>query len=280
MNEHSRRNQRTVAFTGVTVIPMDSERLLRSHTVIVEGGRIASIGPDQTLAVPANAKVIDGNDVFLLPGLANMHAHLMEFDTDPRHLALYLAGGVCTIRSLNSRKEIFEWREKIADGDWIGPTILMSGPVIVGFPREYRLLAIGLRTAVGLAVAFGSALLLGIVLSAVLLLRGEILAAQFARQLTVPWLLAGIITAIVVVWRKLIPLRALAAKFIPMAAVVETPSQARSEVKRQVRAGVNTIKPYDHLSRDTYLATLHAARQGGDSSGNKAEGDKMRTRLQ
>jgi imidazolonepropionase-like amidohydrolase len=76
---------------------MDSERLLRSYTVIVEGGRIASIGPADTLKIPSNVAVVDGNDAFLLPGLANMHAHLMEFDPDPRHLALYLAGGICAV---------------------------------------------------------------------------------------------------------------------------------------------------------------------------------------
>ena len=263
MEEHSRRNIKIVAFTGVTVIPMDSERLLRSHTVIVESGRIVSIGPANSLEIPANAAVIDGNDAFLLPGLANMHAHLMEFDPDPRHLALYLAGGVCTVRSLNTRPEIFEWRERIASGDWVGPTIIMSGPVIVGFPREYRVLAFGLRTGVAFAVILGSALLLGIVLLVSLLFGGENLSVQFARQLTVPWLLLGVFTAIVVVWRKLIPLRSLAAKFLPMAAVVETPAQARSEVRRQVRAGVDLVKPYDHLDRDTYFAVLHTARQEG-----------------
>jgi len=263
MDEHSRRNMRTVAFTGVTVIPMDSERLLRSHTVIVEGGRIASIGPADTAEIPANAAVVDGNDAFLLPGLANMHAHLMEFDTDPRHLALYLAAGVCTVRSLNSRREIFEWRKKTADSDWAGPTIIMSGPVIVGFPREYRLLALGLRTAVALAVLLGSALLLGVVLIGLRLYGAQSLAAEFAQQWAVPWLVLSIFTAIVVVWKKLIPLSSLAARFVPNAAVVETPAQARSEVRRQVKAGVDFVKPYDHLDRETYFATLHTARQEG-----------------
>jgi hypothetical protein len=92
----------------------------------------------------------------------------------------------------------------------------MSGPVIVGFPREYRLLALGLRTAMALAVVLVSALLLGIALSVLLLFGGENLALQFARQLTVPWLLLGVFTAIVVVWRKLIPLRSLASKFLPI----------------------------------------------------------------
>jgi imidazolonepropionase-like amidohydrolase len=254
---------KAVAFKDVTVIPMDSERLLNSYTVVVKDGRIASMGPSDTTEIPAGADVVEGQGMFLLPGLANMHAHLIEFDPEPEHLALYLAGGVCTVRSLNSQPDIFDWRKKIARGDWIGPTILMSGPVIVGFPPDYRLLAIGLRTVAVLGLTFGSALILGIASLLLLAFGGTSTAIQFARQAAVPWMLTSFVAAIVTVWRKLIPLRALAARVLPMAAVVETPKQAAAEVKRQARAGVDFVKPYDHLDRETYFAALHAAQQEG-----------------
>ena len=34
-----------LAIENVTVIPMDSERVLRDHTVVVEGRRITAVGP-------------------------------------------------------------------------------------------------------------------------------------------------------------------------------------------------------------------------------------------
>jgi hypothetical protein len=42
--------QGTVAFTNVNVVPMDSERVLEDHTVVVEDGLITGVGPAATAA--------------------------------------------------------------------------------------------------------------------------------------------------------------------------------------------------------------------------------------
>ena len=92
------------AFRGVTVIPMDSERLLTDHTVVVENGRIVALGPTAGTTVPAGATVVEGAGKFLIPGLAEMHAHIPTSDQGmeavDRTLFLYLAGGVTTIRGM------------------------------------------------------------------------------------------------------------------------------------------------------------------------------------
>ena len=41
-----------VAFTNVTVIPMDRERSLPDHTVVVQGDRIATVGPASEVEAP------------------------------------------------------------------------------------------------------------------------------------------------------------------------------------------------------------------------------------
>jgi imidazolonepropionase-like amidohydrolase len=139
----------------------------------------------------------------------------------------------------------------------------MSGPAIVGFPRDYRVLAIGLRSATALFFGVAGAALLAIAYLAVRFLAGEDVAAMFFRSWGVIWLAGGLLIGIVAVWKKVVPLRWLAARFLPMASVVETPAQARSEVKRQIRAGVDFVKPYDYLDRRTYFAALQTARQAG-----------------
>src|SRR5688500_6128469 len=65
-----------VAFTGVNVVPMDAERVLADQTVVVRDGRIAEVGPSSRVRVPAGARRIDGRGKYLLPGLAEMHAHI------------------------------------------------------------------------------------------------------------------------------------------------------------------------------------------------------------
>src|SRR5690606_25912901 len=62
------------AFVNVNVVPMDSERVLRGQTVVVEAGRIVAI--DAAPQIPAGARVVDGEGrAFLSPGLADMHTH-------------------------------------------------------------------------------------------------------------------------------------------------------------------------------------------------------------
>src|SRR5690554_6344451 len=64
------------AFVGVTVLPMDRERVLENHTVIVRDGRITVIGPAAQVKIPEGAARIEGAGKYLIPGLSEMHAHL------------------------------------------------------------------------------------------------------------------------------------------------------------------------------------------------------------
>ena len=58
----------TTAFVGVTVIPMDRERVLANQTVIVRNGTIAEIGDAARVKVPKDAVTVDGKGKYLMPG--------------------------------------------------------------------------------------------------------------------------------------------------------------------------------------------------------------------
>ncbi|CAA9572000.1 MAG: hypothetical protein AVDCRST_MAG87-2513 [uncultured Thermomicrobiales bacterium] len=150
---------RNIAFTNVSVVPMDSERVLANHTVIVRDGTIAALGPTARTPIPDRAEVIDGSGAHLLPGLADMHVHL-SFDPDPAHLWLYLAQGVTTVRNFNAAPEHIAWRDAIARSEMDGPTILSSGPGILGLPpgEEYLGYVNGAAVAVPAALALPVAL--------------------------------------------------------------------------------------------------------------------------
>jgi len=93
---------RTTAFVHVNVVPMDRDRVLADHTVIVEGDTIVAMG--RRLPVPAHAHVIDGHKTaYLSPGLADMHSH-SETRND---LAVYLANGVTTILHMGGARAGF-----------------------------------------------------------------------------------------------------------------------------------------------------------------------------
>jgi len=120
------------AFVGVTAIPMDGRAEVPDQTVVTDGHRITSVGPSATVSIPSGATIVDGSGRFLLPGLADMHVHLSTWDPDPGHLALYLAEGTTLVRSLSGSPVNARWREQVKAGELVGPTILTSGPTIIG----------------------------------------------------------------------------------------------------------------------------------------------------
>jgi len=129
--------QTAYAFTDVTVIPMDRERTLPGHTVVVRDGVITQVGPTETTPAPDDATVIPGEGRYLLPGLAEMHAHVPPGQDPPREdieetLFLYLAGGVTTIRGMLGAPYQLELREELRRGEVVGPRFYVGAPSVNG----------------------------------------------------------------------------------------------------------------------------------------------------
>ena len=125
-----------VAFVDVTVIPMDRERTLRGQTVVVRGDRIVAMGPSARVKVPAGGRRIDGRGKFLMPGLAEMHAHIPGGQAPDsvveRTLFLYVARGVTTIRGMLGHPRHLDLRTRASRGQVLSPTIYTSGPSLNG----------------------------------------------------------------------------------------------------------------------------------------------------
>jgi imidazolonepropionase-like amidohydrolase len=126
-----------VVFRNVTIIPMDSDRIVAAQNVVVRGSLIESVGPAGSSRVPAGAVVIDGTGGFLVPGLNDMHVHLpgpmAPAGRAEDELFLYVANGVTTARSMAGFDNHLRLRERINAGKLIGPTLFLAGP---GLDRE------------------------------------------------------------------------------------------------------------------------------------------------
>lgn len=125
-----------VAFTNVTVLTMDGDRRLTDHTVIVTDGRVSAIGPSASTRVPAGASRIDGRGKFLMPGLAEMHAHVPPGNPTPEQLAdimfLYVANGITTIRGMLGAPYQIALKEQLASGAMLGPQFFPAAPSLNG----------------------------------------------------------------------------------------------------------------------------------------------------
>ncbi len=121
--------QAPVVFTGVSVIPMDRDTVLTGQTVIIENGRIAHVGARR--AAPAGATTIDARGKFLMPGIAEFHAHVPSGQGAVhahRTLSLYVLAGVTTARGMLGAPMHLGLRDSIAAGTLLGPRLLTSGP--------------------------------------------------------------------------------------------------------------------------------------------------------
>ena len=117
-----------VAFTNVNVVPMDSERVLRDQTVLVEQGRIRRLGPVGEVRVPADVMTVDGSGKYLMPGLAEMHGHMPGGDVEEMVMFLYVANGVTTVRGMLGQDGHMELRRKANAGEIVAPTLYLAGP--------------------------------------------------------------------------------------------------------------------------------------------------------
>lgn len=128
----------TVAFTNVSVIPMDRERVLANQTVVIKNGLIAEIGDAKKVKLPKDVVRVDGTGKFLIPGLVDMHTHLLS-DSDefpdsigPHELRVMVANGVTTVRFMIGTPELLALRSRSANGEIDAPTIFVASPHLTG----------------------------------------------------------------------------------------------------------------------------------------------------
>lgn len=126
---------------------------VENSVILIEGERIVAVGQVGKLAVPADAEVISTEGMSVLPGLWDMHVHLMivghsdydywdrtypprfEHEVMPAAAAQLLHAGVTSARDLGAPLEMsIAVRERIARGEIPGPTLYVSGPFIQKAP--------------------------------------------------------------------------------------------------------------------------------------------------
>jgi imidazolonepropionase-like amidohydrolase len=126
---------REIVFLDVNVIPMLTDKVVEHQTVVVKDGRITQSGSMKKIKYEKEALVIDGKGKYLMPGLAEMHAHVPPVDDlQPMKdvLLLFAANGVTTIRGMLGHPKHLELRAKINSGEIMGPHFYTTGPSFNG----------------------------------------------------------------------------------------------------------------------------------------------------
>ncbi|HXJ90939.1 MAG TPA: amidohydrolase family protein [Candidatus Binatia bacterium] len=128
----------TLIIHDVTVIDGTGTPAKPHQTVIVEDGKIIAIhNSGMGFAGKLPGKHVDGSRKFLIPGLWDMHVHMVFGDWFPRAkeitLPLFIANGITGVRDMGGELAVLQqWRREISEGRLIGPRIIMSGPMLDG----------------------------------------------------------------------------------------------------------------------------------------------------
>ncbi len=137
------------ALVGGTLIDGYGSKPIRNSVIIIEGERIKAVGQVGSLAVPAGAEVISTEGMTVLPGLWDMHVHLMinghsdyahwdktyppqmEKVIMPASAKQLLMAGVTSARDLGGPLQAsIAVRDRIKKGEIPGPTLYVAGPFI------------------------------------------------------------------------------------------------------------------------------------------------------
>jgi imidazolonepropionase-like amidohydrolase len=139
----------TLALVGGTLIDGTLREPIQDSVVLVEGERIVKVGRQGDFAIPAGAEIVSTEGMTVLPGLWDMHVHLMinghadyaHWDKTyidrlrdpimPASAKQLLHAGVTGARDLGAPlAESIAVRDAIRRGEIEGPTLFVSGPFI------------------------------------------------------------------------------------------------------------------------------------------------------
>jgi len=150
------RTTTPVAFVDVTIVDVETGRLVPAQTAIVDAGRIMAVGAAASVHVPSTTTVIDGRGRYLLPALWDMHTHAYAF-APLLDLPLAIAYGVTNIRDMQGCPQAGDpfiacpedkrrWTDEALAGARVGPRIVASTSFMANGP--------GMRERLGDVPAF------------------------------------------------------------------------------------------------------------------------------
>ncbi|HVF37213.1 MAG TPA: amidohydrolase family protein [Sphingomicrobium sp.] len=127
-----------IALTGARIVTMKGDEVIESGTILIEGDRIAALGPTAAVTIPAGTRTIDLSGKTIIPGLIDAHWHgamgneLVIPKQNWFHAAA-LAYGVTTVHDpSNDTFEIFAAAEYQKAGKILGPRIFSTGTILYG----------------------------------------------------------------------------------------------------------------------------------------------------
>ena len=125
----------TLAIIHAAVIDGTGAPAMMDMTILVDGERIAAIGPSARMAVPHGTRVVDARGRFAIPGLSDMHVHLAGGGA--ALLRRMAVSGITRVRDMGAPiDDILRLRQE-ANASRDLPRVIAAGPKLEG-PLPFR----------------------------------------------------------------------------------------------------------------------------------------------
>ena len=128
----------TLLLSGARLVTMRGDEVIERGDILIDGNRIAAVGPSGSLTVPDGTEVRDVSGMTITPGFVDTHAHLRPpagvHTTQPWGYLANLAFGVTTTRDPQTGvSDVLTYADRVRSGDILGAAHLLHRP---GGPRE------------------------------------------------------------------------------------------------------------------------------------------------
>ncbi|WP_299443071.1 amidohydrolase family protein [uncultured Aquimarina sp.] len=124
-----------ILISDVNIINVSNGDVLKKKQVIIDSGKIKSISNTVENSDLYGTK-INAEGKYMIPGLAEMHAHIPQPSTSKERieevLFLYISNGITTIRGMLGHPSHIELREKASSGEILSPRIFTASPSLNG----------------------------------------------------------------------------------------------------------------------------------------------------
>lgn len=118
--------QGTFAIVGARLIDGTGRAPVERSVVVVSDGRIAAVGAEGEVVIPAGVPRVDARGRTIIPGLWDSHGHYEQVEWP----AVQLAAGVTTVRDVGNEMELATaLRDAIRDGRALGPRMILAGVI-------------------------------------------------------------------------------------------------------------------------------------------------------
>lgn len=140
----SQKKDADIIIKSANIIDVKTGKIISGKAVAIKDGMIINVFNQKLISGYNSKQILDAEGKYLMPGLWDMHMHFGGGDSlineNKNLLPLFLAYGITTVRdaAADISPSVLQWRDEIAAGKLLGPSIFTSGPKLEGYKSVWK----------------------------------------------------------------------------------------------------------------------------------------------